>query len=387
MANHVKLGMAPDKTIEAINEALDAQGLALEGLEDKIDNLPDADTKNTAGGKKSTAKLFPVGTTSSNVENGVTYNNEYFYVIDGVLYARRASTGETKEVTSYRVLNAQDLAEINQKLGDLAGGMEYVGTIGSGSSKIDTDVLTGNGTSSNYWILPTTQYKDGKPIEKGNTLKVKTAGYYGLGNEIVYAQVGDIFIAVLTDNTDPAFPQNMMWTHVPSGDDQGDIYADKNFNVNTEETNLLEDGFLVMTDNDGTNPKRIKGTTIKIIDKFNDYLNDPYNNSKHLASIKAILGMIGARVSEKSMSYVDASEFQIDTSYGNATTHLDDQNNYKLITKTATYNSVMPVAAYDGYDNVMLVGLQKDVVTGRLVVIIHKDYKNELNRILVAPEG
>lgn len=117
-------------------------------------------------------------------------------------------------------------AETDKLLGDLAGGMQYVGTLGTGGT---------------VTALPTSD------VKSGYTYKVITAGTYA--NQA--ADVGDLFIATVKNNT-------ITWTLVPSGDD-GDVYADENFS---------NEGEIIVSDFGGG--KKVKSTGYTISNGSND---------------------------------------------------------------------------------------------------------------------
>lgn len=212
------------------------------------------DTKNTAGSKENeTSKLYLIGAPSQS-DNPVTFSNSNVYAEKGVLYS------EGKAVALKETVEALE-SELKAEIGNLSGGMEYVGTVGTGGSMVDTTTLSGSGSSEmSAWALPHITYANGESVKKGNTLKVITAGYYGLGNKFADAKIGDLFVAVLDGGA--------YWTHVPSGDD-GDVYADNTW---------VTSGQILVTDSDNnTAGKKIKTSGKQIateITNTNDTSND-----------------------------------------------------------------------------------------------------------------
>ena len=182
------------------------------------------DTKNTAGAKQSDYPLWLIGAPPKNndysqnvhpdADNVVTGSGNV-YMQDGTLYVY--NNGERQQV-----LDESHYAVINEKLGNLAGGMRFKGTVGTGGT---------------VTALPTS-------AENGDTYKVKTKGTYA--NQA--AEIGDLFIAVKTGST-------LTWDLVPSGDD-GDVYT----NTSWSSPNQI----IVSGGTSGTANKEVKASGITI---------------------------------------------------------------------------------------------------------------------------
>lgn len=166
-------------------------------------------TKDTAGTGPLDTKLWLIGTPPVDGKHPAQNSTEKTYT--GGAYAMG---GELYTYDDKQVLDTDDYAALAKLIGDLAGGMEYIGT----SNLIAT---SGTGTESAPYIITDKTYG------VGNTYKVTTKGYYKYKNALLSKPlpdgtttnligVGDLFIYA-ADNT---------WSVVPSGDD-GDVYADE----------------------------------------------------------------------------------------------------------------------------------------------------------------
>ena len=188
----IKLSDTPKDAVEAINRTIAQTEDNKENISDlqlQLDNFVGTDTKNTTGATKKTGTpLYLVGSETIG-DSPVTYSSDA-YMKNGQLYSTSPNNNEINPV-----LTQFDYDKLVGLIGDIVGGMRFMGTLGVG----------GNVTS-----LPTTTASVGN----GDVYKVITDGKYA-GQQ---AEVGDLFIASVVSG-------NVTWHLVPSGDD-GDVYAD-----------------------------------------------------------------------------------------------------------------------------------------------------------------
>lgn len=182
------------------------------------------DTKNTAGAKQSDYPLWLIGVAPKNGDYSQNVNPDADYATTGSgnVFMSDGTLFVYNEGDRQQVLDESHLAVINEKLGNLAGGMRFRGTVGTGGT---------------VTALPST-------AENGDTYKVKTKGTYANQS----ADVGDLFIAVKTGST-------LTWDLVPSGDD-GDVYT----NTSWSSPNQI----IVSGGSSGTTNKEVKASNVTI---------------------------------------------------------------------------------------------------------------------------
>ena len=165
----------------------------------------------------------------------------------------------TTKVVSLPVYTAKQVDDlIKTNVGNLAGGMRYIGTLNGGTSETPTLLPTLNKNS--------TSYDEG--LEIGDTYKVAVAGVFkyiklpyegaltGATEKTVEAEVGDLLIYNSKESWNP------VWEVVPSGDD-GDVYAEADFGT--------EYNYIIVSANDETDGKKVKASGSKLITEKSDY--------------------------------------------------------------------------------------------------------------------
>lgn len=204
---NVLLGDTTAKVVEKINTAISHIEQNALDIETNAENIGEAVHTITIGDnpisyevKNNNVKL-PVYSITE-VNNKVAEAGKVDKIIlEGILTPYEPDSNKIVTLPVYDI-DAIDLkfSEVQLSIGNLAGGMRYKGTIGTGGT---------------VTALPT-----GAAVANGDTYKVKTAGTYANQS----ADVGDLFIASKSGDT-------VTWTLVPSGDD-GDVYSDNNFTAN-----------------------------------------------------------------------------------------------------------------------------------------------------------
>ena len=370
----LKLGDTKKVAVQKVNDVIDQvtdNANNIVGLQEQLTKLPDNDTKNTAGATIDAASTLYLIGAKNTTANPQTYTGNA-YMSKGVLYSK----SQNIENPSYQpTLTQDDYTKIMELLGELAGGMHYEGTLIGGTSSEPTRLPAGEQLTS----------------MSGATYKVSAAGVFqystlpsigattGAVTHTITADVGDLIILSLDIGW-----WSPTWTLVPSGDD-GDVYADGSFPENSDALDGItldgDGGKIILSYNDGNNPKRVKASTARILRWLGNGV-DLDALADDVPSLRVVLNLLAKlHTTEK----LDSSNFQIDTAYGNTSTHLDNDNNYRLITKNVVTS--MPIAAYNTSNTQMVVDIgtipSSGGVTGnRIYIIIHKDLKNDFGFVL-----